>query len=90
MFCYARQHSRADFVAVMKSKDIVRPACSLQNSVRSRLAFDSPTETQQRSQNPGSFRRRPIAHAARKTSAISRGSGSPFSSRSAMTRKARA
>src|SRR5882724_8675207 len=54
------------------------------------LALDGPSDPQQRSQNALRLGRGPRVHAAAKTPAISRGSGSPFSNRSAMTRSANA
>jgi hypothetical protein len=40
-----------DFLAIMERKDVVRPACALQDAMRSGLAFDGPASTRERGQN---------------------------------------
>jgi hypothetical protein len=43
---YARQYARADFIAIMECKNLVWPAGSLQDAMRSSLASNGPTQTQ--------------------------------------------
>src|ERR1043166_2401387 len=86
----SRQHARADLVTVVEGEHVVRIPGAFQRAVRTGLAFDGPSDAAQGRENAGGFGGRPVAHAASKTPASSGGKASPFSSRSAMTRRASA
>ena len=60
----AREHVGAELHFVMKRKDDVRPVGPRQGSMRSRTAFNRPTNAQQGGQNSASLSGRPGAHAA--------------------------
>ena len=86
-----RRHFWADFIVVVKSKDVVRPSLAHQRSMRAGLPFDPPANAEQGRKHATRFQRRPMTHARtanRSASAV--GTSSPFSTRSAITRKANA
>jgi len=72
------EHSRPNFVVVVKGKDVIGPIGPLKNTMRStRLTFASPPNPQQRGQHSSGFCRGPLAHGVTaKTLPIS-GTGSP-------------
>jgi len=45
-----REHSRADFLTVMKRKDIIRLSFAFQDPMRTALSFNPPTDAKQGSQ----------------------------------------
>jgi len=59
----AYEHSRTDFIAIVKSKHEVGPAGTLQGAVRPALPFDGPANPQQRGQHSFGFYGWPAAHA---------------------------
>src|SRR3990170_822959 len=60
----ASEHPRADFVAVMKRPDIVRPASATQRRVTTRSALHGPSDSEQCREDPLGLRGTPRAHAA--------------------------
>ena len=83
--------ARADFVAVVKREDDVRPISPVQDFMRTGGAFDVPSEAEKRGENTGGLRRGPMAHAAmNETFSSSSGTASSCSRRSAIARRARA
>jgi hypothetical protein len=60
------QHLGAEFIVVVEGKHDVRHLGVGQSPVRSRLAFDGPTQTNQSREYAACLGRRPIIHAARK------------------------
>ena len=89
-FGQSREHIWPKLFAIMKGKDEIRPAVSLERSMRSGLAFDSPSNALEGSQNSPCFCRGPVAQAAWKVTFKNSGGASPCSRRSAMTRNANA
>ena len=90
MFGNPRHHARADFVIVVECEDIIRPTDSFQNLMRSaRLTLDAPADLEKCSQDPPGFSRWPLTHGVTAKTPLIGGTGSPWSSRSARTRKAR-
>ena len=86
----SRQHPGPDFFPIVKRKHEVWPAVSYEDSVRSRLSLDLPADPQQRCQDLSGLGARPAVHAAENEIVISSELDSPFSRRSATTRRARA
>jgi hypothetical protein len=90
MLCDARQHFWADFIAIMKGENIIRPAITDKCFVRTGLSFDLPAQPQKRSEKALGFDRRPLAYAAIGIEMfMAKGRLSLCSSRSAITRRAR-
>ena len=75
---------------LVKCEDEIRRSRPLQGPARTGLPFDRPASPQEGCENTTRACRRPPAHIVSNTAAISSGSGSPCSNRSAMTRNARA
>src|SRR5262249_17029492 len=69
----------------MKRENVVRRTKPLQYPVRAGLPLYTPTDAEEGGQDALRLRGRPLGHAASKNSAISGGSASPFSIRSAIT-----
>ncbi len=89
MFRETSKHSRADFLAVVKSEDDIGPTLAGQSTVRARLPFEFPPDTKQRREQPFGFDGRPLTHTARGMEMlISTGRDSFCSRRSAMARRA--
>src|SRR4051812_26548031 len=84
----SRQHLRPNFVAVMKRENKIRPTFAGQRSMRARLAFELPPDTEQGGENTTCLSRRPLAHAAAMEILIEWARLSPCSRRSARTRNA--
>jgi hypothetical protein len=42
VFCYSRQHARADFFTIVEGKDVIRRPGSLQDAMGSGLPLDGP------------------------------------------------
>src|SRR5262249_36991232 len=85
------EHARADFVIVVEGKDVTRPGGPFQDAVRpARLPLDTPPDPQKCRQDAPGFRRRPPTHGITAKTLLICGTGSPWSSRSARTRKDRA
>jgi hypothetical protein len=83
------KHSRADFLAVVKSEEDIGPPFAGQSTVRARLPFEFPPDTKQRRKQSFGFDGRPLTHTARGMEMlISTGGDSLCSSRSAMARRA--
>ena len=90
MFCNARQHFGADFVAIMEGKNKIRPAITEKCFMGTGLSLNLPTKSQQRSEKAFGFDRRPLTHAAMgREIFMAKGRLSLCSSRSAITRRAR-
>jgi len=51
MFGNSGQHLWADLILIMKSKGYVRPTGTEKNLVRTRFAFDAPSDAEQGSEN---------------------------------------
>ena len=66
MFGDTCEHFRTDFISVMKCEDHIGPTWTSENSVRTGLAFNSPADSKQRSENAVRFGGRPLAHAVAK------------------------
>jgi hypothetical protein len=90
MLGYASQHLRTDLIFIMKGENHIGPTGTGKDLVRTGFAFDTPPDTEQRSENALGFGCRPLAHAAAKVMLTNSGALSLCSSRSASTRKARA
>ncbi len=58
----SRQHLWSDFLAVMKGKHKIRPAGMFRNLVRTALAFNGPTGSQQRGKNDFGIDAGSLAH----------------------------
>ena len=43
-FCDAREHARANFIAVVKRENVIRPLAATQYAVRAGLTFDRPSD----------------------------------------------
>ena len=85
------QHLRSKLLLIMKCENAVGPTYPSKHAVRSaRLPFDRPTNAKQGSEDLTSFGRRPMAHDDTANTSFSSGISSPYSSLSAMTRKANA
>ncbi len=83
-----REHTRANLLVVAEGKDVVGPTCSLQNTVRStRLTLDRPPLPKKRCQDSPGLGRRPAAHGVTAKTLPICGTASPWSSRSASTRR---
>jgi hypothetical protein len=74
----------------MKRENKIRPPRPLQGAMRPILTFDGPADPQKRREHMLRLGGGPAAHASWNMPASSRGSASPFSTRSAMTRSASA
>jgi hypothetical protein len=88
--CDSGEHSRAQFLIVMKSEHEIRPALPRKRAVGTCLTFNGPTRAEKRSQDTSGTRARPLAHAAAKETVTRSDPASPCSRRSATTRRARA
>ena len=90
----ARQHARADVDAVVEGPHVVGPAFAREHPVGASLSFDLPADAHERCQDTASFGGAPRRHEARdyaaNASLKTAGISSPWSSRSATTRRARA
>ena len=86
----SRQHARIDFFAIVKCEHIVWPIWTGEDTVGSfGLALDTPSAPQKGGKHLPGFGRRPVGHAGTAKSSSSSGIASPWSSRSAITRRAR-
>jgi hypothetical protein len=85
-----RQHSRAQFLSIMECENEVRPAFAGEGSMRPGLSLDPPADAQERGKQASCLGTRPLAHAALKEMLRRSDPASPWSSRSATTRSARA
>lgn len=86
----ARKHFRADLLGIMKCKNEIGEAGTLQCLMGTTRSNHLPTETLQCGKHLFSLCARPLAHAAAKEIEIGSISCSPFSMRSATTRSASA
>ena len=84
------QHPRSDFIVVVKGEYEVRPAVAGECLVRSGLSLDAPADAKKGRQDLSSLSGGPGAHAASNVTFRRSGGASSFSSRSAITRSARA
>lgn len=89
-FRYAREHARADFVAVLKCEYEIGPIRSSERAVRARLSFERPANLQERQEHAPALGRRPVAQAAWKVTLRNSAGASRSSRRSAITRRASA
>src|SRR5262249_43908193 len=85
-----REHPGPDLLVVVKCEDDIGPAGPAQHAMRSRAPHDRPADSLEGSQHAPCARAGPGRHAAAKEMFSSSGPASPCSSRSAMTRSARA
>jgi hypothetical protein len=58
----AREHSGPDVFAVMEREDEVGPTIARENPVRPSLAYDAPSNAEERRENRARLGRRPIRH----------------------------
>src|SRR5207253_2276691 len=86
----ARQHFRADLIAVVECKDKIRPRRALQSSMGTRLSLDAPADPQQGRQHPLCLCRWPLAHGTTEKTLPMSGTFSPCSNLSARTRNDKA
>ena len=61
-----RQHTRADFRAVVKRENEIGPTLASEHLVRTSLALHFPADANQRGENEARFGAWPFAHAALK------------------------
>jgi hypothetical protein len=59
VFCYAGQHFRSDFIAVMEGENVIRPATPAENPMRAGLANFLPADLLQGFENFASLAGRP-------------------------------
>lgn len=86
----AAEHTGADLLLVVEREHKVRPTPPLQDSVGSTLPFDRPSDSNQCGKRLASFYAPPPGHAAAKLMSVKSAPASPFSTRSATTRSAKA
>src|SRR5947209_3027419 len=84
------EHLWANLLIVMKGEGDIGPSLASQSSMRTRFALDDPADAKERCENPSRFGRAPGRHAALKVTLRRLGAPSPWSRRSARTRRARA
>ena len=90
MFGDSCEHSRTDLILVVKCPDIVRPILPRQHAMRApSTSLLCPADSEQGGENASCRCAASFAHAAAKET-LSNGDASPFSRRSASTRRARA
>src|SRR5579863_3383049 len=85
-----RAQARPEPVAVVECEHVVRPARPRQHPVRAGLPLDCPPDAIECTQDPACLGGRPASHATTNRSLGLKGTGSPCSSLSAMTRSASA
>lgn len=91
MFSDSREHSWADFFAVVKGEHVIGKSFSFKNFMGSSArSFHRPANSQEGIKYAASFRRRPGLHAVRNVTSESCAAASPCSSRSAIVCKASA
>lgn len=88
--CNPSKHTRTDLLTVMKCEHEVGPVDSGHRAMGAGLSLDRPTDPLERFKYPTSTGAWPVAHAARNAMFRRLGPSSPWSSRSATTRSARA
>jgi hypothetical protein len=90
MLAYASQHFGQNLLAIMKGENILRVLVMCKGSMGAGLAFNPPSFCQSSRQHLLGLDGGPVAHAKRETEILMFiASLSPFSIRSAITRKAR-
>src|SRR5579885_2561460 len=90
VFRDAAEHARPDLLAIGEREDHIGPARPREYSVRPGLAFDGPTDAEERGKHPRGPRTGPLRHAAANEMVARSGPASPCSRRSASTRRAKA
>jgi hypothetical protein len=58
----ASEHARADFVRVVKCKDVVRPLGTCERLMRTRFAFELPANAEERGENASGSSGWPVGH----------------------------
>jgi len=48
MFCDAREHARADFLAFVEGKNVIVPTLTRENAMRACLPFERPADVTER------------------------------------------
>ena len=62
VLCETGQHSRSEFIAVVKREDDICPSLSVQNAMGAPPAYLGPSDPSKSGQYLSRFRRRPLTH----------------------------